>query len=362
MEEAQTAISDLCQRYQTSINSAQVGQSLGVTHKWADRRLEECGRNILQFYKAVRRWAEQCPYVDRVQGQYRLLSACYYSHLQLYGSLHAHAADTTDHTGFLIIHGVAHKVFNTSNNVLTSKGIAPMSARQKELFQTLTTRSNTPRDKIYGFAVMEVDLNPHGQGAEECSKDIMELFKNAEGLCYVGSCIAKEEARDQLPGTLPAAHQLGIKVIPCTSNSIASIHATLVETQAFQHKPSSVVSVEGAIGGRCLTDEFWASNYDQHDVVLGACTPEMKHALLTSLHRYNPQLCIAVISGTAFSLPAMMGAHLGIAVPSPHAEDIPVDGVPLGGFLLSQADMVLRDGSLRLFLDCIVHAREKLKV
>ena len=43
-------------------------------------------------------------------------------------SLHVHASDPTDKTGYLLIHGAAHRVFTTSNNVLTSKGVPYLHA------------------------------------------------------------------------------------------------------------------------------------------------------------------------------------------------------------------------------------------
>ena len=58
------------------------------------------------------------------------------------------------------------------------------------LAQQIHIKCNVLVVRMYGFAVMEVDLNPQPESKHQSyAPEIMELLKNADGLCYVGSLV-----------------------------------------------------------------------------------------------------------------------------------------------------------------------------
>eukprot|EP00667_Euglena_gracilis_P001759 EG_transcript_1760 len=304
----------------------------------------------------VCRWAQTFPFAAEVQNRYQLKSSCFFPPLNLYGSIHINRADPTEKSGLLLVHGVAHRVFQTSNHVLTSKGSVPMSPLQRELFQASCQAVPTPRDFIYGFAAMDVDVLKRSGPDTAYDFDVMELLKNAEGLCYLGAVVVKEVGRDEVQQGFRLAREMGIKVVLCSCDSEKALQGSIQQHAARQHEKTGMVYVDGSNADEVLTREFWVDNYNSQDVAVFGCDSYAKQAIVESLHVYNPGLAIAMVGASAFSLGAMAMAHFSIAAPYAEGErQCLVDGVPLLEFLARRADLV--GGSLVDWLQCVAQAR-----
>ena len=160
---------------------------------------------------------------------------------------------------YLLVHGVADRVFAASGNVLTEKGVVPQSAFQRQQFQALCRDAGVPREALYAFAVMELDrpARPRPSGDAQ-GWDLAGLVANSEGLCYVGALVTKEEGRGQVAEAFAKAREMGITVVVCSCDTRTATEASLAKTGGYQHRGAPAVLLEGPFAEATLTNEFWA--------------------------------------------------------------------------------------------------------
>eukprot|EP01012_Entosiphon_sulcatum_P031862 TRINITY_DN4058_c0_g1_i5.p1 TRINITY_DN4058_c0_g1~~TRINITY_DN4058_c0_g1_i5.p1 ORF type:complete len:698 (-),score=94.97 TRINITY_DN4058_c0_g1_i5:10-2103(-) len=322
--------------------------------------------------QAVREWAQSLPFMQPIRQQFKLASHCFFPQLHLNGSLHMWRDELTGQprkTGLLLLHGLAQKVFDTSNAVLTDHGVAPMSATQKLHFKQQQQNIGASRERVYGFAVMEVDLGVKSQPVVVDDEldfaydgDIMELLKNADGLCFIGCCVVAvppKGATGQIDTAFSSLRAMGIQVVLTSSDTTATVRSTMA-TLAPLH---DTIWFEGHEISRELEDET-SRLYKRLQspgascTILTLATAVQQRDVVLALGR-DPSKVVCSIGSSLASLPAMLSAHISthIVLRSESPSEIVVDDVALSDLPVQLADMVVLEGGLAVVVAALEQAR-----